>query len=985
MNETPVAASRLVLPAAPQQPAPFRFPVIAAIVPVIASLAIWLISGSTFALIFAALGPLAAIGSYVDSRVAARKLRRAERRRFEADEEATRRDIRTKQRQELAELAERSPSAVVLVTDVHVDASRWTRKPNDVLPVHLGQGTVRSTIVFDRTGASATLSPEVERSYSELLQQAEYLNAAPIAVNARLGIAIYGNHLMAISLARSLTIQLARTIAPTSGWVRVSGCFADEAWAGLLPHRQLRDAALPISQDESFSKSGERGSVQWGVLGDEEPQAAITVVATERDVPSGHRIVIRMSAPRVSVVRHPDRHQRRDFVPSFLGREQALEWVQAARKIAARDGLASGDHGLPASLSFGEVQKLAAAIAPSQRDHRRSLPAWPAATGKGALYLDLVEMGPHAIIGGTTGSGKSELLISWVLSMALESSPHDVTFLLVDFKGGSTFGALAELPHTVGIITDLDETTAARAFASLRAELKHRERTLARSKVRDIAELQEMPRLVIVVDEFAAMMGEYPQLHAVFSDIAARGRSLGVHLILCTQRPSGVVRDTLLANADLRVSLRVNNTADSTAVIGSDSAAALSPEARGRAWVAHGSSSAELAQFALAIDRDIQSTAEKWPMTERPRRPWREPLADCIYYSSLQECVIDPANEHQPAHAADKTLVFGLSDLPEEQRHGLATWAPSKDGHVLILGAAGAGKTSALAAFAHAGETRVQVIGDEPAMLWDAVEKLIAVLDSPRPLGEKSVARYVVVDDCDIVLARMDEEYRLVAVERLSRVLREGPSRHMWVVMTAQRITPALQALAQLMPSVLRLRMSSRQEFVLSGGGTETFCENLPAGGGVWKTKRIQVAFGVDQLPVPEPATRLSLDDDEDVVIVSGRPSTTAAQFESAGWNVKWVDGAPGNEHSLLLSASGEGCRTALIGSVDEWQSRWGAIQALRNHTAVIIDACSLADYRQLTRSRELPPPLSSNANECWRLSRSGRAERVQLPRAAQR
>src|SRR6185312_6153436 len=116
--------------------------------------------------------------------------------------------------------------------------------------------------------------------------------------------------------------------------------------------------------------------------------------------------------------------------------------------------------------------------------------------------------------------------VSWVVAMASAHPPERLTVLLVDFKGGAAFEPLARLPHTIGIVTDLDDERAARALASLRAELRHRERQLAAVEARDIDGTGALPRLVIIVDEFAAMMADHPDLHTLFADIAARGRSL---------------------------------------------------------------------------------------------------------------------------------------------------------------------------------------------------------------------------------------------------------------------------------------------------------------------------------------------------------------------------------------------------------------------------------------------------------------------------
>ena len=191
----------------------------------------------------------------------------------------------------------------------------------------------------------------------------------------------------------------------------------------------------------------------------------------------------------------------------------------------------------------------------------------------GPLELDLVEHGPHALIGGTSGAGKSELLQSIVAAMIHEYPPTRLTFLFVDYKGGAASVVFNSVPHTVGYVTNLDSSLSLRALTSLRAELNHRMR-LMEGKAKDLPEMLERfpdeapPSLVIVVDEFATLVKEVPDFVAGVVDIAQRGRSLGVHLILATQRPSGSVNDNILANTNLRISLRMLDASESKTVIG---------------------------------------------------------------------------------------------------------------------------------------------------------------------------------------------------------------------------------------------------------------------------------------------------------------------------------------------------------------------------------------------------------------------------------
>ena len=220
-------------------------------------------------------------------------------------------------------------------------------------------------------------------------------------------------------------------------------------------------------------------------------------------------------------------------------------------------------------------------------------------TASGPHEIDLTRDGPHALVGGTTGSGKSELLQALVAGLAANHRPDDLGFVLVDYKGGAAFRECARLPHTLGLVTDLDEHLTARALASLTAELRRRERLLADAGAKDLDAYRaqraagrfdgpRLARLVIVVDEFKLLADELPDFVSGLVRIAATGRSLGVHLVLATQRPSGIITGDMRANVSLRICLRVRDRADSDDVIDDASAASLSEAAPGRAYLRAG-------------------------------------------------------------------------------------------------------------------------------------------------------------------------------------------------------------------------------------------------------------------------------------------------------------------------------------------------------------------------------------------------------------
>ncbi|MEZ5255536.1 MAG: FtsK/SpoIIIE domain-containing protein [Ilumatobacteraceae bacterium] len=246
----------------------------------------------------------------------------------------------------------------------------------------------------------------------------------------------------------------------------------------------------------------------------------------------------------------------------------------------------------------------------------------------GLIELDLDRDGPHMLVAGTTGAGKSELLRSLVAGLSLASPPELTSFVLVDYKGGSAFDVCAELPHVVGVVTDLDDRLAARMLVGLDAELRRRERMLRTSGATDLRHHRNLTgseaiaRLVVVIDEFAALASELPEFLGALVGVAQRGRSLGVHLVLATQRPSGVVDEDIRANTNLRLALRVQDAADSLDVLGDRRAVSLPRSIPGRAVVRFGAE--ELVEFQTArctgVGCDPREPGLGWSTRRRRRR-----------------------------------------------------------------------------------------------------------------------------------------------------------------------------------------------------------------------------------------------------------------------------------------------------------------------------------------------------------------------------
>ena len=203
------------------------------------------------------------------------------------------------------------------------------------------------------------------------------------------------------------------------------------------------------------------------------------------------------------------------------------------------------------------------------------------------VYLDLHEKfhGPHGLVAGTTGSGKSEILQSYILSMSTLFHPYEVSFLIIDFKGGGMVNQFRDLPHLVGAITNIDGKEIDRSLRSIKAELLKRQNYFAEAGVNHIDKYIRMfkngevskplPHLIIIVDEFAELKAEQPEFMKELISTARIGRSLGVHLILATQKPAGQVNEQIWSNSRFKLCLKVQTKEDSNEVLKSPLAAEI--------------------------------------------------------------------------------------------------------------------------------------------------------------------------------------------------------------------------------------------------------------------------------------------------------------------------------------------------------------------------------------------------------------------------
>ena len=329
----------------------------------------------------------------------------------------------------------------------------------------------------------------------------------------------------------------------------------------------------------------------------------------------------------------------------------------------------------------------------------------------GQAWVDLVADGPHALVVGTTGAGKSELLTSWLLQLAWAHSPSALQLILVDYKGGTCLGPLKRLPHCVDLLTDLEPAATARAIEAISALLRRREQILRESNCKDITEYEQLrqhqpslaplARMLVVVDEFATLAATQEELLEHLLRLAAQGRSLGMHLILATQHPHGALSTSITANAALRVCLRMLDASEGAPLLGHGDLPDL-PRApgflclstqRGHFRCPYAGTAQESAVW---IDACVKAAQALPPC----QSPWLAPPPANLSFNQARQLLTAHAAP-APAKGLATTLVstrqnlaLALCDLPEQLAYGAFNWDSATP--LGIFGTSASGRTAAL-------------------------------------------------------------------------------------------------------------------------------------------------------------------------------------------------------------------------------------------------------------------------------------------------
>lgn len=501
-------------------------------------------------------------------------------------------------------------------------------------------------------------------------------------------------------------------------------------------------------------------------LAEDMSELGVTVIWCKEDkklLPETVTALVEVKNQKAGVLIQDNRHHIDQIYKPYPPLEEQENFEVLLRQISSLEHMEVEKNAIPERLSLLEQYLVETVEALDIRkrwhnaDPSKSIASMIGWKGKKEFaFWDLHEQvhGPHAIVGGTSGSGKSEFLTTFLMGLAINFSPEDVGMLIIDWKGGGIADTLAALPHFMGSITNLDGAGTARALASINAELKKRQREFREYGVQNIAGYMKLyrerltpregvkypqkplPHLMLVSDEFAELKENVPEFLDELTSVARIGRSLGVHLILATQKPDGVVNDQIDANSKSKVALKMSDEANSKALIKTGDAAHITNAGRGYLRVGE-SEVYELFQSGYGgVDYNPHATTEEikderiyrinesgqWELLYDPREDvidqgtTKEDLPTQLQ-ATIQEIVnnfeqssfikpdkpwlpnLGEAIVTEPVKRKKKrnlVIPLGLLDIPSMQEQKEYLYDLEKSSHTVIFASPGFGKSTAL-------------------------------------------------------------------------------------------------------------------------------------------------------------------------------------------------------------------------------------------------------------------------------------------------
>jgi S-DNA-T family DNA segregation ATPase FtsK/SpoIIIE len=841
----PVRPSRFKIPQEPKAPNPNTLPWLAAALPALFGIVMSTVLRNPMYLMFAAMSPIMVLGNWWQSRRQGGRNFRAQVAEHRARVAAIEADIAETIVLERHDRRVASPDpAELLIVATGPRARLWERRRTDPdhLMVRIGIADLPSVIKVEAAG----LDRQTDRQLYDVPVAFSIVQAGVVGVAGR---AEWPRR-----LARWMIGQLAVAQSPRDLQLYVltdPGGGDLWEWAAWLPHTRpllgqqtltllgtdAETIARRIAELSELIEARRQARLNAGssaVIGDPDVVVVLDGARRLRSLPGV--VSLLLGGPAVGVyficVDSDERTLPEECTTVVVGgdglpttlRQQRAATIEGIRVDEVIDGWFSttgrrlapvrdisdthADAALPPAARLLEVIGLEdpspAAISARWNASPRGTRAIVGVSLDGPFALDLVQHGPHGLVAGTTGSGKSEFLQTVVASLAVANRPDAMNFVLVDYKGGAAFKDCVDLPHTVGMVTDLDTHLVERALTSLSAELTHREHLLAAVGAKDLEDYLDyatrravpevIPRLLIVIDEFASMARELPDFVTGLVNIAQRGRSLGIHLILATQRPNGVVNAEIRANTNLRVALRVTDAGESADVIDARDAASISAATPGRAYARLGHSSLIPFQTGRVGGRRPRANAAEavvapflhpvgWQDLGRPVPPRPRVAGETDEATDLSVLVATirqtndmlglPAQRRPwlPAlptiSVADlDSFTWGIQDLPRTQQQVPMTIDLATFDHLHIVGAPRTGRSQALRTIATAAASAFSV-ADLHLYGLDCGNGALLPLTRFPHCG--AVAQRTDVERSSRLLRRLHEE-----VQRRQRLLGEG-------------------------------------------------------------------------------------------------------------------------------------------------------------------------------------------------------------------
>lgn len=510
------------------------------------------------------------------------------------------------------------------------------KKDDDFLCVRLGTGSVEAKKEIDfKKHEQLEVADELQKLPEQLYYQYKYLHNAPIVCDLKKSnaVCVVGQENQQFEIFKNMVIDLSARHYYTD----VKLFFIAEEdnkkklhWLRFLPHAFNDDLGIRniVCDGESknviyeylykeltlrkqnetydneivaffFDECGFKSHPISKFIEDAK-NLGITFVFFEKnifDVPLGCDNIIEVKdAQNACLINIFDKNNSYNFAYHTIPMEQAENIVNLLAPIYTEEISLEGT--LTKNISLFELLNI---IAVDDIDLKlnwnssqvfKSMAAPLGVSKSGVIELDLHDKahGPHGLVAGTTGSGKSEILQTYILAMSTLFHPYEVAFVIIDFKGGGMVNQFKELPHLLGAITNIDGKEINRSLKSIKAELQKRQRLFADADVNHIDKYIKkfkagvvdtpLPHLIIIVDEFAELKAEQPEFMKELISAARIGRSLGVHLILATQKPSGQVDDQIWSNSKFKLCLKVQSQEDSNEVLKSPLAAEIKEPGR---------------------------------------------------------------------------------------------------------------------------------------------------------------------------------------------------------------------------------------------------------------------------------------------------------------------------------------------------------------------------------------------------------------------